>query len=54
MTENITRPGTTHGAMFWRWAWLVVIIVWPLFAHGCHSGDHDDELAACDVESRKR
>ena len=29
------------------------LFVWPLFAHGCHSGDHDDELAAGDVECRQ-
>jgi hypothetical protein len=22
-----------------------MVLVWPVFGHGCHSGDHDDELA---------
>src|SRR5215203_4213515 len=30
---------------FWRWAWVVVVLAWPIFAHGCHGGDHDTELA---------
>ena len=30
------------------WSWLVVpfaavLLALPIFAHGCHSGDHDDE-----------
>lgn len=30
----------------WRYAWLLAVLVCPLFAHGCHTGDHDDELSA--------
>jgi hypothetical protein len=22
-----------------------MVLVWPVFGHGCHTGDHDDELA---------
>jgi hypothetical protein len=29
----------------WRWAWLVVLATSLIVAHGCHAGDHDDELA---------
>ena len=49
-TQETTRPGVRR-ARFWRWAWLVVALVWPAFAHGCHAGDHDDELAVA-PESR--
>jgi hypothetical protein len=41
----MTQQTARRGARFWRWAWLVVALVWPAFAHGCHAGDHDDELA---------
>jgi hypothetical protein len=44
MMTQTKRPGVRK-ARFWRWAWLVVALVWPAFAHGCHAGDHDDELA---------
>ena len=41
--ERNKRPGS--------WAWLsplsgllaLVALAVPLFAHGCHAGDHDDE-----------
>ena len=42
--QETKRPGV-RGARFWRWAWLIVAVVWPAFAHGCHAGDHDDELS---------
>ena len=28
----------------WRWLWLGVLAAWLIVAHGCHAGDHDDEL----------
>jgi len=24
---------------------LLLVLVWPIFGHGCHAGDHDDELS---------
>ena len=50
-TQETERPGT-QSAGAWNWAWLVLILVWPVFAHGCHGGDHDDELAAPPEASR--
>ena len=35
----------TVGVLLWRWAWLLVLATWIIVAHGCHAGDHDDELA---------
>jgi hypothetical protein len=31
---------------FFRWVVLLVLAAGLIFAHGCHAGDHDDELAA--------
>jgi hypothetical protein len=44
----------TLAALAWRWAWLAVLAVWLIFAHGCHPGDHDDELAIVPVSSPDR
>lgn len=30
----------------------LVLCVLPVFAHGCHRGDHDDEPAVAPVENR--
>jgi hypothetical protein len=27
------------------WLLIVVVLALPIFAHGCHAGDHDDEPA---------
>jgi hypothetical protein len=35
-----------------RWVWLVVLATWLIVAHGCHGGDHDDELAVAPGEER--
>jgi hypothetical protein len=43
-TVETKRPRQVRGAAMWRWAWLLAVLVWPVFAHGCHTGDHDDEL----------
>jgi hypothetical protein len=51
-TQETKRPGV-RGAKFWRWAWLVVALVWPAFAHGCHAGDHDDELSVASPASQR-
>jgi hypothetical protein len=29
----------------WFWLALVVLVGILIFSHGCHSGDHDDELS---------
>jgi hypothetical protein len=34
-----------------RWAWLVLLAGWVILAHGCHAGDHDDELAVVPIKS---
>lgn len=39
-------------ALAWRWVWLVVLATWVILAHGCHTGDHDDELAVVVIEDR--
>jgi hypothetical protein len=31
-------------SLAWRWAWVAVLATWLILAHGCHAGDHDDEL----------
>ncbi|MBY0513320.1 MAG: hypothetical protein K2P78_05350 [Gemmataceae bacterium] len=31
---------------------LVAAVAAPVFAHGCHAGDHDDEPAAAPTEQR--
>jgi hypothetical protein len=28
----------------WRWGWLLLVATALIFCHGCHGGDHDDEL----------
>jgi hypothetical protein len=38
---------TARPALAWRWGVLVVLAVALVLAHGCHAGDHDDELAVC-------
>jgi hypothetical protein len=30
--------------MRWRWLPILLIAGYMIFAHGCHLGDHDDEL----------
>lgn len=37
--EHEPRPGLSPIA----WLVIVVVLALPIFAHGCHAGDHDDE-----------
>ncbi len=30
---------------------LLLVAVYVIFAHGCHAGDHDDELSAVRAEA---
>jgi hypothetical protein len=54
MTPQQTRRPVLQAdsSSCWRWAWVAAILVWPIFAHGCHTGDHDDELALTPEERR--
>ena len=48
--ERETRSQPRARAMVspWRWAWLLMLATWVIVAHGCHGGDHDDELSLPD------
>ena len=37
--------GRTGQCRFPGWLLFPVLVAVPLFAHGCHTGDHDDEPA---------
>lgn len=43
-TERSPIGTADRGARWWRGGLLLLVLAWPLFGHGCHSGDHDDEL----------
>ena len=38
----------------WWVAVVVLLLALPIFAHGCHTGDHDDEPLLVPVEERER
>ena len=39
--EQDIRPSRTFP---WRWLWLLLLASCVIVCHGCHGGDHDDEL----------
>ena len=46
--EHDTAPSLPGEALF-RWIVFLLLSSWLLFAHGCHAGDHDDELFTISV-----
>lgn len=44
------RPGNRPGPPFWltplSCLLVPLVLALPVFAHGCHTGDHDDEPSA--------
>ncbi len=43
---------TGPAAPAWRWAWLVLLAAGLILAHGCHAGDHDDDLVIAPLGQR--
>ena len=37
----------------WWFACVVVLVALPIFAHGCHRGDHDDEPVFVPMDHHK-
>ena len=45
--QQCTVPPCLHrGLTFVRWGAFILLAGYLLFAHGCHPGDHDNELFA--------
>jgi hypothetical protein len=48
-SPNQTRSGVCRAVWF---AFAAMLLALPIFAHGCHRGDHDDEPAFIPIEHR--
>src|SRR5436305_886353 len=40
---GVASGGLVLGALR-RWGWLLLVATCAIYCHGCHTGDHDDEL----------
>ncbi len=44
--QRVHTPRSPHhlAGFLWGWGWLILLAGSVIVCHGCHGGDHDDEL----------